>query len=592
MKKHIQSFIFTVKMIISIHKKLFFIVVFLAVFTSIFPVISLTFTQNILNIIHSLDAPFHEIIMWIAISFTFSIIVSIIQNVYSYFNNQLSVFLMYRMNYLLMDKCSKLSLEQLEETATYEMMSRLEGEISSKPYQALSSLISLLSSSVIFSITLVILFNWKVEIFFLLSAISILSFWLHLKVADREFKMRFNRSSKERKVWYYSFLLTRDTAFKEVKVLNLKYYFLNRYWSLVKAFIESENEINRTQMLINLGLVLLQDASSSIILFLSMRETYLGIILIGTAIFYTSVTSMFQNSISNLASNIYALYNSSLYMLLLKDFLNTKENEKEGGLTIDSVERIEVCDLAYHYPNNYQALQNLNFKIEKGESVAIVGKNGSGKSTLLKLLSGLYEPTDGTIKINGINLTKIDDNSYKKEISVLFQDFLKFEATLLENIQIGDVDREVNKLSIKNALKSANVNFLKNNEDYLYDRFLGNWFEDGSQLSGGEWQKIALARAYYKKASLYILDEPSSALDVIAEMKIFEHFFKRKKNKIGIFITHRVKVARQADKIIVLDQGEIMSVGTHNYLYESCEFYKELFLKEKELDEFNINADN
>jgi ABC-type multidrug transport system fused ATPase/permease subunit len=173
---------------------------------------------------------------------------------------------------------------------------------------------------------------------------------------------------------------------------------------------------------------------------------------------------------------------------------------------------------------------------------------------------------------------------YRKNISVLFQDFLKFEGSLLENVHLGNVEKEIDKNEIKNALESADVNFLRDEDDYLYENFLGNWFEDGSQLSGGEWQKIALARTYYKSASLYMLDEPSSALDVLSEMKIFNHFFKNRKNTIGIFITHRSKIAKCADKIIVLNQGKVVATGSHEYLSENCSFYNVLLSKEMELD--------
>lgn len=297
-----------------------------------------------------------------------------------------------------------------------------------------------------------------------------------------------------------------------------------------------------------------------------------------------SMTTMIQNSISSLASSIHALYNSSLYMISLKNFLEIKtfEFENEIKYTIDSINSIEICHLSYCYSNHHQALRNINFKIEKGETIAIVGKNGSGKSTLLKLLCGLYCPSEGIIRINDINLSEINPASYRNAISVLFQDFLRFEGSLLENVHLGDIEKKVEKTDIKHALQSADINFLKDHIGYQYDRFLGSWFENGSQLSGGEWQKVALARAYYKDASLYILDEPSSNLDIIAEMKIFENFFKRRKGKIGIFITHRMKIAKHADRIIVLNEGVVSSMGSHDHLYKHCDLYKELLAKENE----------
>jgi len=161
---------------------------------------------------------------------------------------------------------------------------------------------------------------------------------------------------------------------------------------------------------------------------------------------------------------------------------------------------------------------------------------------------------------------------------------LKFEGSLLDNIHIGHIEKEKEKNDIKKMLEFANVNFLKEKGDYIYEQYLGNWFKGGSQLSGGQWQKIALARTYYKDASLYLLDEPSSSLDVNAEIEIFKSFFQRSEHRIGVFITHRVRIAKQAEKIIVMDRGEVIDIGDHQHLYENCQLYRDLLLKETNLD--------
>lgn len=214
--------------------------------------------------------------------------------------------------------------------------------------------------------------------------------------------------------------------------------------------------------------------------------------------------------------------------------------------------------------------------------MAIVGRNGSGKSTLLKIISGLYIPNTGEFLINNQNIKDIDIEHYREHISVLFQDFLKYEGTLEENVMLGDIGHEKVEEKIYNSLSKANVDFLKNKTGYQLKKELGAWFDDGIQLSGGQWQKIAIARAYYKNADIYLLDEPSAALDVMAEAKIFENFFDLSKDNIGIYITHRVKIAPNAKKIVVMDGGKIVGIGTHNELLKKCKTYKELYRKEVE----------
>ncbi|MBV4438645.1 ABC transporter ATP-binding protein [Clostridium tyrobutyricum] len=583
-KIQINLILYTIKMIIKINKKVFFLVTLLSSISGIFPLISLKITQNILNTIQSMQRPFNELVNLIVVYFFFLICGLILQNVSSYFMNQLNIILTYNISYLFMEKCSNLSLETLENTDTYDKISRLQDQVSIKPFQALQSLINLCSNLITFLGALLLIFSWKKWLFGLFIITSFVFFIYYLKIGDKEFQMKFNRSNKEREAWYYTYLLTHDTAFKEIKVLNLKEYFLKKYWTLVKSFISQENRINKLKILFNFVISGVQDILTVGIMFFAVKEAYFAKIFIGTALVYINLTSMIQSSISSLAGNIYSIYNSNLYMKLLKDFLCLKIRKKIGKYKITEVSNLKVKNVCFDYPNKKNILRNISFEVKKGECVAIVGKNGSGKSTLLKLLCGLYEVNNGCIEINGQNINEIDIESYKAQISVLFQDFLKFEGSLLENIHIGNIGNPLNKKDIKESLDFADVDFLKENDEYCYNKFIGNWFEDGSQLSGGQWQKIALARTYYKKASVYFLDEPSSALDVMAEMKVFNSFFKRINNNIGIYITHRVKIAKKADKIIVLNNGRIIDIGNHEYLYKNCLLYKELYLQEQKIN--------
>lgn len=583
MMHQVKILLFTIKTIININKKQTLVVAILTIVSGASPIISLKITQNILNSIQSMNLAFAKVIQQIILYCVFSVFVMITQNISGYFTTQLNILLTYKMKYILIEKCGELALENLESSETYDMISRLEDEVAAKPYEALRSLIGIISAVSGSAVAFSILLQWNKTMFLIIIAISVFYIVADLKIANQEFDMRFNRSDQERKLWYYSFLLTKDTAFKEVKILKLRKYFLDKYWKLVKQFMKQENHINKISIFLNLIITLIQDVMAAIVMYIAIREAYQGTIMIGTALVYINITGIIQSSTGSFASNIYSLYNSNLYMNLLKDFLALNNVEKSGEIKINKVEKISVSHVNYDYPNQKEVLKDLNFEINRGERVAVVGENGSGKSTLLKILCGLYQPKSGTVRINDEHLTNIDHQSFKDCISVLFQDFLKFEGPLWENIHIGNINKEKQMSHIKTALNLANVNFLKKGIDYEYEHYLGNWFDGGSQLSGGQWQKIALARVYYKDASLYLLDEPSSALDITAEMKVFNSFFQKSKNKIGIFITHRVKIAKQAEKIIVMNQGEIIGIGNHHYLYDNCMFYRKLCLKEEEL---------
>lgn len=271
---------------------------------------------------------------------------------------------------------------------------------------------------------------------------------------------------------------------------------------------------------------------------------------------------------------------------MLKEFVENSEGEEiisKDHLPIKKISKIELKNVYFDYPELKNVLQNISLTISSGDQIAIVGKNGSGKSTLFKILCGMYYPKRGEILINDKPIEKYSIEEYRERTSVLFQDFLKYEGSLKENVMLGDIRRNSIDDNVKDALIKANVDFLIEEDKYTLDRVLGNWFDNGSQLSGGQWQKIALARVYYKEADIYLLDEPSSALDAMAELKIFNSFFEVSKEKIAIYITHRVKIAKNATKIIVIDEGKIVGIGNHTELLKNCSVYNELY--EQEIEE-------
>lgn len=538
--------------------------------------------QKILNEVQLMQKPFSVILKMLFCYFFVSVFSSILQNISNYNMNNLNNQLVYRINAILMNKCGALSLRMFETTDIYDTINRLEQEVSVKPYQMLQAILSICANSVSLVSAALMLITWNPIVVVILLIISLLMFGAEIYIGNKEFVMHYNRSDKERRAWYYSYLLTHDIAFKEIKVYGLKDYFMKKYEQLSAIFIKQLNKIEKIKVLLNTGLTLVQDIVGLIIMILVIQSAFLKIIMIGTTMSYLNAVSIIQGTTNSMATNVYTIYNSNLYINLLKDFLENKkyDEKKQGIASIDSIESIELRKVGFDYPQFKGALNNISLKISKGEQLAIVGKNGSGKSTLLKILSGLYTCTTGEILVNERNITDIDTEEYRKHLSVLFQDFLKYEGTLEENIMLGDINAKKEKKRIFSSLQKANVDFLGDINGYQLHKELGAWFDNGVQLSGGQWQKIALARAYYKNADMYLLDEPSAALDVMAESQIFKNFFDLSRDKIGIYITHRVKIAQNASKIIVMDEGKIVGIGTHKELLSHCKVYQELYNEE------------
>ena len=308
-----------------------------------------------------------------------------------------------------------------------------------------------------------------------------------------------------------------------------------------------------------------------IIIVLSMCSNVLTVAL---AISLIRTLSIFYSSCRGFGDSIYGIYQNSLYMKKLFNFLELKEDQdlKDNKLKLPSINTLEVKNLKFSYDGKNLVLDNINFKIKKGERVALFGVNGSGKSTLIKLILSYYNVENNMILFNDKCINTLDKKSLYKRISVLFQDFIKYELSLRENIGFGNIDNIENNVKLNNTKNTVGINFIKN-----LDQQLGLWFDEGTQLSGGQWQKIAIARALFNDADIYILDEPSSALDKINENKLINYFIDFTKDKIGLFISHKISNAMKADKIIFIDHGKIVNIGSHEFLLKNCSLYKKIY---------------
>jgi ATP-binding cassette subfamily B protein len=223
------------------------------------------------------------------------------------------------------------------------------------------------------------------------------------------------------------------------------------------------------------------------------------------------------------------------------------------------------------------ANRHLNFTLHPAEKLALVGENGAGKSTLVKLLARLYDPTEGRILLDGVDLREYDLTELRQHIGIIFQDFLRYQMTFSQNIAAGNIDEKENEAQIKASARQSLADELAQKLPGGYDQMLGRRFADGVELSGGEWQKVAIARAYMRDAQLIILDEPTSALDARAEFQVFERFTDLTTGKMAVLISHRFSTVRMADRIIVLDRGEIVEIGSHDELIAKGGRYAELF---------------
>ena len=280
------------------------------------------------------------------------------------------------------------------------------------------------------------------------------------------------------------------------------------------------------------------------------------------------------------------LSESALYLKDYFDFIDIKSQfkTKEDLPLPKTIQKgFEFKSVCFSYPeSNHQILKDINFTIKAGEKIAFVGQNGAGKTTLTKLLLRFYEPTSGEILLDGVNINRYNKAAYQAYFGVLFQDFFRYEFSVKENIAIGKIDEIENQERIERAAELSLADEVVSELELGYNQQLGKRFVKGAELSGGQWQKIALARAYMKNAEVIILDEPTSALDAKAESEVFDRLIHLIKNKTSVIISHRFSTVRQADRILVLENGTILESGTHEELMINNKLYAELFTLQAE----------
>jgi len=382
-----------------------------------------------------------------------------------------------------------------------------------------------------------------------------------------------------RKTQYLSSLFVDKRALKEIRIFFLAKHLLNSWQEKKIELIDAELKVNIKENKIQLlGSTIIQCCITLLSIYI-VNMMSINKITIGDYVSLISAMTLFQSTLGLLSQNGGTLYEMKIYLDAMIAVLNEVDNKEMLSKEINNNIRFEsliLKNISYKYPQSDQEiLQDINLEINKGDKIAIVGYNGSGKTTLVKLLLGIYESYQGNITFNGKNIKdKEQMNMFRRVVSCVLQDFVKYNLTLRENIALGKIEDINNDKKIVEML--GKVDLSKKYVDML-DEMISVEYREGFELSGGEWQKIALARAIMSDADLIIMDEPTSSLDPVAEMNFLDYFNEQLINKTSILVSHRLGISRHCNKIIVMDDGKIVEIGSHDELMEKSGLYKTLF---------------
>ena len=403
---------------------------------------------------------------------------------------------------------------------------------------------------------------------------------LSLRLAARE-RRNWREFTKDRRIaWQIERKITNSDSALEIELNGLSKTLVEQMIKARRRSQEQDIADNKAFFWPRFGGSVLQDAVSYVVLIFVAIQIILGKLEIGQFLTIRTLLIQLNDSISNLFSSITNINSSLVNATDFMEFMETPA-QHSGDIIINHIQTIEFKNVGFTYPrSDVRAVKDVSFTLNPGDSLAIVGENGAGKTTLIKLMIGAYQPTKGTILIDGQPLERINRESYLAQIGALFQDFSRYEfATLGENVWFGDVERPYSRRDIEAALKDAGLESLVNEYKEGLNTILSKDIDSKNavNLSGGQWQRLGIARAFFRSPNVLILDEPTASVDAVSEYEIFKNIIKKQENKTTVIISHRFSTVRKAERIIVLDHGKIVESGTHDELIAKNGIYKEMF---------------
>ena len=481
----------------------------------------------------------------------------------------------------IINHAATLDLEQFENSTFYDKMERARQQTIGRTI-LLSQVFSQVQDLITMAFLAAGLLAFNPWLIVMLIVAIIPAFLGEAYFNDKTYALSRKQTPEKRELDYVRFLGASDDTAKEVKIFNLSGFIISRFRHLSNRFYAQNKKLAIRRTAWGALLAILGSAGYYSAYVFIIGQTVTGAITIGSLTFLAGSFRQLRGLMETILLRFNSVSQGAVYLQDFFDFFEIQPtivtstrplpfpNPIKQGFTFD--------DVGFRYANSEKwANRHINFTLHPGEKIALVGENGAGKTTLVKLLARLYDPTEGRILLDGVDLKEYDLNELRIQIGVIFQDFIRYQMSVSQNIAVGNIIEQDNEELITESSKQSLAHTMIERLPQKYEQMLGRRFNNGIELSGGEWQKIALARAYMKDAQLLILDEPTATLDARAEYEVFQRFADLTKGKSAVLISHRFSTVRMADRIIVLENGRLIEMGNHQQLLEIDGRYAELF---------------
>jgi len=554
-------------------------------FAAVLPVLLLWITKLIIDgIVHAVSAhqPVSVKFWWlVAAEFGVAVALSVLTRGIDYLDSLLADKYTRHVSIAVMKHASELDLVAYEDPVFYDRLERARVQATDRlgMIQSIGRLVQQVITAVTMSISIIVYSPW---LMLLLIAGVLPAFLGESHFAFLGYAKNFRQTPIKRQLDYLRVLGGSKEAAKELKLFRLSRFLTERFTRLSNLIYSEDVSLARRRLIAGSALSIIGTLGYYSAYAWVIWRTLSGVLSIGTLTFLAGAIQQASLNIQQVFSTLAGIADQALFLTDLLAFFAMRPGIRSKPNALPAPRPIrrgfEFVDVSFRYPDTERLVLNrLNFHLHPGERVALIGENGEGKTTMVKLITRLYDPTAGQILLDGVDLREYDLEDLYREIGVIFQDFMRYEMTAQENIASGLIEELGNIALIQQAARKSLADEVIERLPRRYEQVLGRRFESGVDLSGGEWQKVALARAYLRDAQLLILDEPTASLDARSEFEVFRRFAELTAGKMALFISHRFSTVRMADRIVVLEKGRIAEEGTHEQLSMLGGRYAEMF---------------